>query len=277
LITNNIDTTPLSYIDLSTVLPMLKAITALDTTTFKNLRLVIEYNTKNTVVLPDELSPVSVSSVVQPLLCLDKLENQQAIDQFRKGFNGGQWNSWENEKVNIPSKSGAVPVQQISFKLSGLASNKMLGRVLLQKSSTDYTATGNYLFLSNGSLAQWNEKINFLINGIQLIPYDGITSPNQRLALLDLTFNHCNSISTCNSGSIFRPTDKIEDVNNRVGTLDYTAVNVGRKCNELVINYSRESYPDSGDMYNIPLTLNVIAEVNKTLLLVKGGYQVLYT
>jgi hypothetical protein len=275
--TTNADTTPLCHIDLTLILPMLSAIGSLDTTMFKNLRLVLEYDTKNAVVEENDVNTITVASVVQPLLVVDELVNMMAVQQIRKDFKGVVWNAYENEKVNVPEHPETSTTQQLTYKLSGLASNKNLGRVFIQKSSTAYTITDNYLFLSNGSLAMWNEKVNVLCNGVQLLPYDGISRPNERLALLDMTFGNCNSISTCNSGSIWQSDDKIQSVQNFCGTLDYIGLNIGRRCNELVVNYSRDFFDESSVIYKLPLTLNIVAEVSKSLVMTGKGYQVLYT
>jgi hypothetical protein len=148
--TTNADTTPLCHIDLTLILPMLSAIGSLDTTMFKNLRLVLEYDTKNAVVEENDVNTITVASVVQPLLVVDELVNSQAVQQIRKDFKGVVWNAYENEKVNVPEHPETSTTQQLTYKLSGLASNKNLGRVFIQKSSTAYTITDNYLFLSNG-------------------------------------------------------------------------------------------------------------------------------
>jgi len=276
-VSDNIDTTALGHIDLSLILPILSTKIPLDTTLFKNLRLVIEYDTKIAVVEEDGLNTTTIASISQPLLVVDELVNMEGVKQTRKDFQGVQWNSYENEKVNIPTFPANITTQQLSFKLSGLASNKLLGRIFLQKSSTAYTTTANYLFLSNGSIAMWNEKVNVLVNGTQLLPYDGITRPNEKLALLDMTFGRFNSIPTCNSGFLWQGRTKIESLQNYGGTLDYIGLNIGRKCNELVINYSRDYFAQSDNIYALPLVLNVVAEVSKSLILVGSGYQIVYT
>ena len=148
---------------LTLILPMLSAIRSLDTTVFKNLRLVLEYDTKNAVVTTEGLNATPISSVVQPLLVVDELENMVAVQQMRKNVKNISWYCYENEKVRVPIHPETQVTQQLSFKLSGLASNKNLGRIFIQKSSTDYATTQNFLFLSNGSLAMWNEKVNVLL------------------------------------------------------------------------------------------------------------------
>lgn len=262
------EASPRAIIDLKEVFGLLNNIEFLSTTMFKELRVVIEYDTEN-VLANDVAAPYSVvAGVCQPLLVADEFIDPAMHTQFLREFKTVFFNSWETESVQLPQNKTTS-----NFKLTGLC-GKTVGRVLLQKQgSADYSP----LYKSLGSEVMINETIQFVIDGRNWFPNDGLSRPNEKLGMLTDTFGVCNSTPLSNDTACYRAPMLVQAYDARVGHLDYTALKVGQNVANVQLNYKRDIIGQSSVRYNQSLRLNIYGEVGKAIVKSPAlGYSVMY-
>ena len=279
---NDEDLTAQAFLNLAEVFPLLAKMTTIDTAMFPNFRVVIEYNTEVSIAAVGMTDP-KINSFTQPLLVVDEITNKMAVDNIRQQFKGVVWNAIEVESVLLPAVTLAAelakPTQTRSFKLSG-HTNKTIGRVVVQKSSTDYAKSLSYLYKSLGSEAMIGEVWQVAINNQNLFPNSGVTSSNEKLSILTQTWGVCNSIP-CSTGGYLINNNYVDSMfvlpDQITGHTDYFGFNVKGPVKSFSITYTREIKVDQDAFYNSALTLNIFAEVQKVIVPNKGGgYTVSY-
>lgn len=260
------ESTPTSLIDLKEVFGLLNQIQFLSTTMFKELRVVIEYDLSN--ILDATSTTSHVITVTQPLLVADELQSEQAHSKFLSEFKSCLYNSWETESVQLKeSQSTGL------FKLNGF-SNKTIGRFLLQKQGGSETSL---LYRSYGSEAMMGEQVQFVIDGVNWLPQEGLTKPNERLGMLTDTFGICNSYLCSNDTACYKITELVDATADRVGHLDYSAVKIGERIKNMQLSYKRLIRLGASTRYTQRLVLNVFGEVGKAIVKSPSvGYQVIY-
>lgn len=264
------DPSPLGFLDLTKVFPLLSSMPVLDTTIFPNLRVVIEYKkTANALAYPD----ASFSTTSQPILVIDEILNEGVRKNFLANFskNPVVWAAQLVETVQLPANK-----PKSKFRLNAF-SNKTVRNLLVQKKGS--TNLSN-VYKASCSEAQVSESYQVVVNGSNLFP-QAIDRPSWRLNLLTETFGNCNShtssfgLSTYYPDRVIGTVEKINTVferpADRFGRLDYFGCNVNKKVNFLDLDYSREvdqpaPAPQLNEpRYNQALTLNVFGTVLKTI------------
>ena len=283
------ESTPLGFLNLREVFPMLKSVEFLHTSIFKNLRVVIEYKQG-----PNALAYVDTTSftgTAQPILVVDQVMNESLAQKVLSEFKPIVWSAQEVEQVLVTELTpGEQPKNQsIKFRLNAFT-NKTLSSVFIQKKATS-VASSSKLYKTYGSETAVDETIQLLVDGSNILPQNGIDRPMWRLALLSDSLGNCNahtgsaSITPYNPQYIVSDTVKVIDGfdttkatwADRCGRLDYFGCIINKPINTLDLVYSRTINGDSDARYDQSLYLNVFGSVVKTIVPSgKGNYTVSY-
>lgn len=268
--TDSENTTPTGYLDLRDVFPLLKSLEFLSTSVFSKLRIVIEYDVNNVLTYdPDNADKPTATTV--PILVVDKVVDDAFVSKWVSEFKGVSWNCIENETVIVPALTGSI--QSVKYRLNGF-NNKTLGNLLMQKKGTLSSELLSSFYLNNSSLSMINETMQVYVNGSALLPDSGVLSANHRLGLLVDTFGNMNIHPGANIPCFPQANTSIQDFNHRVGVLDYFGCSVGKKINQLEISFSR--LDNTENYYKQALELQFFGSVAKSLIVGKGGYQIIY-
>lgn len=264
------------FLNLRDVFPLLKGASGLQflhTGLFKNLRVVIEYNVKGSIV-----GSVSVlQQTTLPILVADCIEDDMIASKWLANFKQQIWVSNETESVALSSPSiddfnGGK--QSKKLRLTG-ALGKTVNTILIQNKGSTHVSS---LYGNHGSETMV-ETVQLYCNGSAVLPENGVSRPNERLALLHDTFGVCNSHTCSNELPVFDADNLVKDEGDRCGRLDYFGCVLNKKVTALDLSYSRlvSNAENFDPRYNQALTLNVFYGILKAIVKdSKGGYQVVY-
>lgn len=187
----------LGTIDLRDVFPILTSLSHLSTKTFKNLRVVIEYQQK-IQSLVNNVSNAGVAGLtrVTPILIVDEITNPALVATLEKQLVSAEWLAIEHDLVNIPAVPGiaaATPaatsvVQRNALRVNGFQ-GKAVSRMLITKNYQDpslnvYGAGAVKGLGGFGSRALHKERFNLRLNGRNLMAGDGLVTPSQTTMML---------------------------------------------------------------------------------------------
>jgi len=288
------NTTFKSWLAVSELLEFLNTSQYVPTNVFKNLRLVVNWETDNTKYLAVNNT---TSQTLPPLLVVDEVVNPEVMSSMMKSYTGISWTAIETDSVVVPAITGiagagpTTKTQSLAFTLNGF-DNKTVGRMLLVNTPT---SPATYAGSTNddmskvgraGSYSQNAKKVQIVVNGSNKLPRSGNTRPNSRLALLNDTWGRCNTIPCANDIGMVNGEKHVENFSfGRGGQLDYFAIDVGEKVNELQLQYERTGIASSTastdaqnrlTLYNQQLTINIFGEVAKSVIVTGDMYNVEY-
>lgn len=264
------------FLNLREVFPLLKGdggLQYLHTGLFKNLRVVIEYNVKDSLVIGEALLP----KTTLPILVADCIEDDMAASKWLAGFKEQIWVSNESESVALSSPSiddYNGNKQSKKMRLTG-ALGKTVNTILIQKKGSDFVSD---FYKSHGSETMV-ETVQLYCNGSAVLPENGVSRPNERLALLHDSFGVCNSHTCSNELPVFDAESVVQHEGDRCGRLDYFGCVLNKKVTALDLSYARlvSNAVNFDPRYNQALTLNVFYGILKAIVKdPKGGYQVVY-
>lgn len=276
------ESTPLGFLNLREVFPMLRSVEFLHTSIFKNLRVVIEYKQG-----PNPLAYVDVntfSGTSQPILVIDQVMNESLAQKVLSEFKPIVWSALEVEQVLVPVASSGN-----KFRLNAFT-NKTLSSVVIQKKATN-VAVASRLYKTYGSETAVDETIQLLVDGSNVLPQNGVDRPMWRLSLLSDSLGNCNAHTASASITPYNPQYIVDDTvkvidevpttkatwADRCGRLDYFGCIIDKPINTLDLVYSRTINLDADARYNQGLYLNVFGSVVKQLVPAgKNGYTVSY-
>lgn len=268
-LTTDDSTTPKAHLSLKTYLPLLKLLTFVHTSIFKDLRLVVEYDYKDITVGSD-----IPSQSTRPKLVFEEVMNDQVANTFLTDFfkNPIVWNEIENERFILPSTTPTanVQTQRVNLRSTGFL-NKTLGRVLIQKRAK---GVDNLLFRKQYSLRLFNEVLQMRVNGADLLADDGIKSSQQNMGMLCDSWGSFNLTELQNLIGLLDESVTVGAISN---TGNYTGFNVGKKISDLQLNISRDFKNTYDERLNDQIEVILFGEVLKTIISDKFvGYQVVY-
>jgi hypothetical protein len=281
------DNTPVGFLSLKNVFPLLEQLEFLDTEMFENLRVVIEYSMEGALSSNLPTPAVGTVETTVPILVVDQIMNPELIAKTRASFKSVVWNAYEVETVSLDALTAtgdAVALQSKKFRLNGF-SNKTLVSLLVQKKPTTVLSPS---YRDHGSVALIDEQWQVVVNGSNLLPDSGVTTPNYRLALLNDSFDALNTFPGSTGLSMYKPADYINRsviLNaqgalvgfDKISSLDYFGVLINQKVTSLDIICSRTTKVAYDPMYAQAILLKCIGQVVKTIVKsAKGGYNVLY-
>ena len=137
-----------------------------------DLKLELEYNTDATVVLSSSGSQGAMT-VSRPILVFEDEMNEEVSMVLMKeqaGRFSAVWNTYEREYI-----SGIVAGLN-GIRVRGF-DNKMVNHLLL---AVGYTNGGVEANLGHGYSLELGEKVNFLVNGVRLLPLTGMDTSARR-------------------------------------------------------------------------------------------------
>ena len=272
------------WLDLKSVLPMLGAVSSLHTKLMPNLKIVIEYDdTKQHIAR----SIAHNFTTHRPTLCADVIQNEGVKNNLMANMPSNVvWTEIENDEliVNAVGVSGTtVKLTQSSSHKVNAFDNKTLNRILIAKqnsaSANNITGGTNVKgFGGMGSLAMDRFKINYVVNGSNLLTGKGVEGENQRLALLCDTWGNVNIAPNSHILGGQGDDNLYQDGANRKAQLSYDGVFVGERINDLKLEIERTGVHNAGGQVqqNNQLRLNIWGEVSKSLNIKNGKYDVSY-
>tara|TARA_R110002167_G_scaffold286617_1_gene491497 strand:+ start:76 stop:1386 length:1311 start_codon:yes stop_codon:yes gene_type:complete len=293
-------------LDLRNVLPILNNVSYLDTTIFKNLKVVIEWETDNLQILQNDLA---FHSSLTPTLVVDEIKDTARIAEMKQSLNTIVWNAIEHDVVQINDGTAVANAfgadtdtqeQNTNRQLNGF-DNKILGRVVMMKTFSDKTKN----FVANAvqgcgdysSYAMHNEIFQCRVNGKNLFPSSGLTKSSQKQMLMYQTWGTCNippfgaepSIGLDQAGAVSVNVNGMLDftqtgnqpasVNHKVGQFDFIGFEVNSRINQLNIDYKRTLIKDNLSTIqrnNLGLDLHIFGEVQRSLTISQNNYNVKY-
>jgi len=282
-------TTKLGYLTLQQLLPFLSKSLYVPTTVYKNLRLVINFET-------DQVNVLTLSNkgpqTIRPVLFCDELIGD--VVKNLGPYKGVQWDAVEHDVVVLPAittigSDGIVTTadQSITFNPHGFK-NKTLKRLLMVNTPTSsevYQSAANTNRYGGKltSRTQYKQRVQFVVNGRALIVGNGITGANERLGYLHDTFGKCSSFPGCNQ--VGANNTHFDSVLDYVGSQDYLGVTINEYIGDLQIEYQRTGiYSGADDMatnklrlFNESLVIHLFGEVAKSVVVNSdGSYRVMY-
>ena len=284
-------TTKLGYLTLQQLLPFLEKSLYVPTTVYKNLKLVIKFETDQVNILTHTNK---APQTVRPVLFCNELLGD--VVKNLGPYKGVQWDAVEHDLVVLPAITGLgddyneeTEDQSITFNPHGFK-NKTLKRLLMVNTPTSilvYADQADITLNRNGgklaSRSQYKQQVQFVVNGRALIVGNGITGHNERLGYLHDTFGKCSSYPGCNQIGTYG-VHFINDIE-YVACQDYLGVAINEFIGDLQIEYKRTGIYSGADTrainaisyYNESLNIHLFGEVAKAVVMNNdGSYRVLY-
>lgn len=287
--TTSSSTAETAWLSLKELMPFLGSSLYLPTRVFKNLRLVINW------VNPEQLKNLVVNrtqtlnTYAETALVVDEMVSPELNDVVAKEYKGVAWRPIENDRIYVPPITGLATnetrVQDNKFLVNGF-NNKTLNRLTCVQTPTDSTTWTNPAqtatkFGGNQiSVSQWENQFQFRVNGSNKLPRDGYTKKNQRLAQLTEAWGEFNLVPTANFTYVPNMKPLVADgslTQESLGRVDYTAVEINERVNELQLLYKRTGVEGAdNEILNQALYLNLFGEVNKVLEVNGDSYTIKY-
>lgn len=285
------ENTDKSWLSLRDLFPMLGSVVNVNTSVFKNLRLVLEFSKDYTdfaVDLNEAEELTHKFTTIQPLLCVDELTADTPIKkQIMEKFDPISFSTIEQDRVRVNAIEGNE-LQLNTYQVQGF-NNKKVGRVLIQKVRGKTSVNTSALIHNMGSPSMLNENHQFRINGSNLYPFNGITQPNEALSLVSDIWGTCDQplgnapfLGTYDLFTSEEPTPVIDyhypAARDLLGETSYIAGDLnGQRIKEFQLTYGRTGIVDESKRYNEALTLLIYGEVERVILPSKsGGYVISY-
>ena len=304
-----------TWLDLRNCLPLLSAMGALDSKLMPNLRIQIEFDKSAISVIQ---SSNKVITILEPLLVADEIVDDSMKAGLRAGMKDVMWKTYEHDLVIIPAGTISAAntdntgvVQSVSRTINGF-DNKYVHRLVAMKTYSDPSVAvnsgaagavldanlvqgyGNFI-----SRVQHREKIQFQINGSNLLVGEGLTSPAMRADLHDECWGSLNvapygiyqsvglDTPRTTGNAISRGANLVGTSNvgnamsssNHVGADDYIGVRIEERVSDLQLSFERACLNDVSDnlLESTELAIHLYAEVPKQLTLDgQGSYTVSY-
>ena len=301
-VTSDANTTYKGQLDISECLNFIQSIPYVDTSIFKNLKLVIEFdvtmrnihaNNQDTGTLTQLRPYLVVEEIVAPDILAGSLgKTPPAIS----------YNVIESDVFTvpaiIPNNGDKNPVQPLTFHVSSF-NNKRVNRLIMATRCNVATAATAVAQQNNAdcamgiynSHAMFRQKNQIRLNGRNVFARNGIERDMQRLALMADVWGGTAGIAPFYAG--MAPLAENENIrqdildqgNEVIGTQDYFGCTLaGVKVEDLQLDYERTGTAnDNGgaqtilSKYNADLSLHIFAEVKKAVVFGKSGqYNVVY-
>lgn len=271
------------HLDLRIIFPLLGEISSLNNVLFPQLKIVIEWETDERVMVIDKTA--NDYTTLSPLLIVDVAQDEGVRNNAIKNFPSQTiWNEIEHDEFIIPAvgvSAGTTHLDQnSSFKINGF-NNKSLGRLCIMKQDSNPAnlMTGEVIDgIGNvASLAQNNEKINLVVNGRNLLSGEGLETNAQRTAMLCDTWGSVNIVPNGNLDG-GRTNDTLLADGKTSGQTDYVGIYVGDNINDLQLNYRRSGIYNAGTQHSTinELRVHVFGETSKVLSVKNGMFNVAY-
>jgi hypothetical protein len=283
-----------AWISLKDLMPFLKSALVLPTSVFRQLRVVIEYNSSAELQFLTADSTATKATSADALLLADEVMDGEMKDALMKEFRGVAYRPIEHEQVVAPAITGLANAagqgtseQKNQYLLTG-ANGKRLIKMAIVQTPTDSTTFVNAGAVEGngnvGSVAQFQTGVQLIVNGVPKMPTTGMrpsatgSYANRRLAYLNDSWGISNIINNQNAVALNQPrsADYLEN-QTLIGQQDYIGMSVDDNISELQLQYDRKGV-FGNDKLNQQLSLNCFYEVEKAVVMNNDmTYNVVYT
>lgn len=283
-------------LDLSDYMGFLQAVPYLDTSIFKDLKVVIEFDIDPVNIFSGQQN-TGVVTTVRPFIVVEEIVNPEIVEaNLGKDLSAISYKVIENDVVTVPAivpdAQNPNPIVPQTFHIHGF-NNKSVDRVLVKTrttlATTENIANNNVMYGVYNSQAMLGQKNQIRVNGMNVYARDGITKDNQRLAGVVDTWGGNMSIMNYQQGLAFKSADAVarNDIfnmgNELVGSQSYFACDLaGQTVRDLQLDYERRGFFNATGAqfalckYNSALNLIIFAEVKKAIIISGGSYNVVY-
>ncbi len=283
---------------------ILNSLKYIDTSVFKNFRIVLELTNDAQRVLRSRTADTDLNTT-RPFLVAQEIIDEEILSEFMGKMDTLTFKEIERDQVVVPAvvgmTNGARYVEQPNNFHINAFNNKTLGKMLLWKqpalnsNTRDVRGGANSDIVGNGvfsSLALLNEVEQVRVNGRNILARNGVVGANRRLAHMvdswgDMSlapFN--NGLANLSDADAIPRSNFIQTGNEDIGLVDYMGLELGNeKCVDLQIDLSRRGVfinggaGDNGTAickYNSAINLVVYAEVQKAVVMSGDSYNVVY-
>ena len=280
------------WISLKEMLPFLRNSIVLPTNVYKQLRLVIEYNSPAEMKYLTQATDANKETSENALLLVEEIGDGDFKEQAMKNYKGVVFRPIEHEAVSAKAvtPTGATEQQQNNYLVNGFNNKKLIKMVIIQSPETGaIMESGNNTigYATMASLAQFQSQLQVRVNGSNLLAGQGQSQSttgsgaNRKLAYLNDAWGVSNIVLGQNVPNLNDYSNIVQHVD-RVGQQHYLGLLVDANIQELQINYNRTCVANNAgtgnDLTNQALTLNIFGEVEKAVVMNKdGSYNVIYT
>ena len=295
---------------LSEILDLLSNMTHIDTSVFRNFRVIVEYQSPaeaiTRAVRNNQNNGVTVNST-RPFLTAEEILDEETVNSIMGKLQPIEYKVIEQDVASLPAVAAAAgagvtdtartPTQQQTYHISGF-NNKTLERILIWKQPT---AAVNIQDAANGgqdaghgiynSVGFFKEKYQLRINGRNVFARSGLDKDNQRLAMMCDTWGANASLTPFNAGLAYKSPNAtlrsslIQTGNQDIGILDFDSADLGMtKEQDLQLDFERTGFfnDNAGGVggsvgqtaqskYNQTYSLVMFAEVRKAIVPSSSG------
>jgi len=266
------DISPTSHLDLRECLNLLASpqLTSLNSGVFKNLRLLVEFQndphrltTKGNVAI----------TILEPELVVDISRESMPMSKSI------MWNAIEHDEYSLPAianpANGTVVKSSNSNRLNGF-NNKTCDRLCIIKQYQNLALQADDVKPKNGSLANFNESLNFQVNGACVLP-ESLNTPSMKTHIFTEAWGDL-CVAPCFNEPYSASTDVIAE--KQCGLTDYIGIDLGGVAlKELTIQHDRSATNDDGSKPYQMLEsqrCHTFVEVRKSIVMEGSDYVVSY-
>lgn len=286
-----------SFLSLRDALPILRNMSYIPTSLFTDLKIVIEYETDLKKVVELIGNGVAFNNLANPLIRVDEITNQEAVQQLTREFRGVAFNCYERDITALPHTAATAGVSKINTSSSLIKGfdNKYINRLWcgLYTNATaalELGAEDSGVMSWGGSLAPIkaiDANWQVVVNGANILVGNGVQKSNEVLGLLVDTYGECSPpIGGTGIGMVADNDMVSRDNMYSMAKAGWFAVPVQQYISQLQINvnYTSSFNEDAGtdkfrtlDKFNTPYTLFTWAECKKSLAVQGNSYVIGYS
>ena len=285
-------TTTKGMLVLSDALPMLKRTEILPTTIFKELRLVMEFETDKNAL--GHNNTLTYTTLPNPLLVVEEILDSSVVSALTKSFNGIGWLSIERDMISHSTKLAVTGTREQSNSASLLYKafdNKYLHRVLLltQPTSANSLALAAGGVAGGGSLysgALVKPQYQFVVNGRNKLTGLGLEKSSEIQDKLVQTWGENSTGLGGDKLGVFFDTNYTGEPLNTPAKQSYVGLSIEEFIRDfsLSLNFTAQFNQTAGtpadvgyDQFNSPLNMVIFGECRKSIVVAKdGSYVVSY-
>jgi hypothetical protein len=269
----------LAWLSLRTVFPFLAASDIIPTNIFRQMRLVIEWNSPAEMV--QLIATVAVTDVAstRPLLAIDEMLPSPERDAMLKSYQPPSWNTVVKDSFNLPAQAGTadnaaarVIPQEINQKLRGFNGQYVRDVVVKVSPLTSPVAAGvNAAFGALGSTSQWASSLQLVVNGSNVMPRQGVAGKMRALAAYTDSLGSIPTFfSQATNGQKFVANGISARLQTTVGQLCLFGVDVEEKIDDFQLTIRRSAVFNNPATY-ANYTINVFGRCARQLVLLPGA------
>ena len=296
---------------LRAVFDLLNQLSYIDTSIFKNFRVVLEFNTDTNRIMRGRQGDADLSTT-RPFLSVHEVIDEEILSNMMGRMGNVVYDEIEDDLVQIPAVTGMSDTDKYKNQVNNYHisafNSKTLGRLLLWKqpalvanqldNATPATGSAAAFGIYNSD-AFLGEVEQVRINGRNVLARGGVVGSNRRLAHMVDSWGNCSmnafSVGLANISPDAIPRDRIiRNGNQDFGCLDFVGLDMGgEKCSDLQIDLSRtglylasvavggagatdgtyvtDAARTVASKYNAPHNMGIFCEVKKAIVMAGDG------